>query len=603
MSPPMPRVGPLHDESEPLETGNLWRFLKFTSPYKKWLIFGVVAGLVRVILPLYVPWFIGRIIDTIAVPEELTSAERWERLWRMLPQFLAILGLHLLATIGRFYFPQIAATQAIRDIRSNLFRHLQRLSLGFHTQRPSGTIVGRVMNDVTSAQRIFDVLLVQASQVTMQAAVIAAVMLVTDWQWGLVAFVTLPVFYFSNRMLRGPMREASRKVLERVEEIAGHMQERMSMIREVQAFTAEKREEDHVHGQVERLKGHMLKQHKLRGLLVAAADISRFGGVVIVACFGAWRVAGGHATPGDITTFVMYTGMLLNPLQFFSNFYPTLHVAAAAADRVFEFLDTEPAIVDSPDAQPLKSRRPPAVSFENVTFSYPTDDPVVVLKDISFSVEPGWRVVLVGESGSGKSTLMSLLPRFYDMQQGRIAIDGQDIRDVRVKSLRQAIGIVPQEAILFTGAIRSNIRYGNREATEAEVIEAARAANADAFIQALPEGYDTIVGERGVGLSGGQVQRVAIARAFLKDPAILILDEATSNLDATSEELVLEALERLSRGRTNFTIAHRLSVARGADLIVVLSEGRIVETGNHDDLLKRDGAYAELWRKQMEGGL
>ncbi|HUU59009.1 MAG TPA: ATP-binding cassette domain-containing protein, partial [Phycisphaerae bacterium] len=265
----------------------------------------------------------------------------------------------------------------------------------------------------------------------------------------------------------------------------------------------------------------------------------------------------------------------------------------------FDFFDTEPDITDKQGAAPLSLAGPPAVRFEHVHFAYPTIRPVVVLEDIDFLVPPGSKIVLVGESGGGKSTLMSLLPRFYDVQQGRVLLNGQDVRDVTVRSLRQAIAVVPQESVLFSGTIGENILYGRRDAKERDVRAAAQAANAEEFILAMDDAYETVVGERGVGLSGGQIQRIAIARAFLKDPAVLIMDEPTSNLDATSESLVMAALDRLAKGRTTFIIAHRLSLARDADRIMVLEKGRIVESGRHDELLERRSFYYNLWQRQV----
>ncbi|KKK84352.1 hypothetical protein LCGC14_2784220, partial [marine sediment metagenome] len=308
-------------------------------------------------------------------------------------------------------------------------------------------------------------------------------------------------------------------------------------------------------------------------------------------------------TLGMLPMFFMYTQRVLRPINFFARLYTRLQRSASAADRVFDFFDTEPDIRDKPDAEALVLVTAPAVRFERVSFSYPTDKPAVVLKEIDFEVPAGTRAVLVGESGAGKSTLMSLLPRFYDVQAGRVLIDGRDVRDVKVRSLRKAIAVVPQEPVLFSGTIRENIHYGRPKATEQEVRAAAVAANAEEFILQTENGYDTVIGERGVGLSGGQIQRIAIARAFLKDPSVLIMDEPTSNLDATSEELVMSALGRLARGRTTFIIAHRLSLARDADMIIAIDQGRVVEMGTHDELLAAGGVYAGLWRRQIGGAL
>jgi subfamily B ATP-binding cassette protein MsbA len=581
---------------------NLWRFMAFTRPYWPWVVIGSVTGLVRMVPQLYLPPLMKSIIDKVVTAPGALEA-RLAVGWHMLLPFAVwMLTVHIVASTGRLYWSQFAATSAIRDIRFQLYDHLQRLSLAFHTQRPSGSIVSRVMTDVNSAQYIFDLVFIQAFQVTFISLVVCTMLFLRDWQWALVALGTVPLYLVTTRLVSRPMRQASRQTLETMSTMSGYLAERMSMIREVQAFTAETREKRTVRREVEQLKRYALRQHFLNAMLISASEITRFLGQVAVVFFGAWRVISGHgATVGDILLFYSYTGTLYNAFDFFANFNMQYQQAAAGADRVFEFFDTDRSIADAPGAKRLNAHRPPAVAFDHVRFSYPTDDPTVVLDDITLDVQPGWRVVLVGESGAGKSTLMNVLPRFYDVQGGRITIDGQDIRSVTVRSLRRAIGIVPQEPALFTGTIWENILYGRRDAPEEEVRAAARAANAEEFIQELPNGYETIVGERGVGLSGGQIQRIAIARAFLKDPKILIMDEATSNLDAVSEALVLQALDRLAQGRTTFIIAHRLSVAREADLVVVLDRGRITETGTHADLLARGGLYAELWERQMIG--
>ncbi len=595
------RAAPSPPQPAPPDTGlrNLWRFMSYSKPYWRWLVRGFFTGLVRMVLPLYMPFFVKSVVDEVVLADGLTRAARLDALWGMLPLPVALMAIHALATVGRFYAPSVAGARAIRDIRYQLYRHLQRLSLGFHTKRPTGGIVARIMSDVEAAQHSFDQILIQASQCTMQAVIIAGFLLWRDWEWALVSFAAVPVFVITTHILKNPIRQASRDQRRSVEKISGLVQERMAMIREVQAFTAEQHEQRRIHKQVEELKQHTLRQRLLQSLLMAASELTRISGLLIVLVFGVYRVTSGEATPGDLFAFYSYLGMLLFPIQHLTNMYGYIQNAGVAADRIFAFFDSEPAIKDSPSAAVLDSHGPPTVTFENVSFSYPSDEPVVVLRNISFQAKPGMRVALVGESGAGKSTVMSLLPRFYDVGEGSITIDGTDLREMQIRSLRQAVAIVPQEPVLFSGTIYENILYGRRDATRAEVVEAARAANAEDFIGEQPDGYDTVVGERGVGLSGGQIQRIAIARAFLKNPAVLIMDEATSNLDAVSESLVLEAIERLAEGRTSFIIAHRLSTARSAGLILAMRDGEIVERGSHDELLASGGVYAELWQRQM----
>lgn len=585
------------------ETGfkNLWRYMAYVRPYKWWMFISSISGVARTILPLYMPIFVKNVVDKVLNVKNVDYAERMQVLWSMMPILCIILVVHALATLGRIYGTQVAASNAVGDIRHQLFDHVQRLSLEFHNQRPTGSIVSRVMSDVATAQTSFDLIFIQGSQNVLQVILIGGYLCYLDWQWALVSFATLPVFVTTTRLIRDPVRTASRQVLETSSRITGHLNERMSMVREVQSFTAERYESRRVQGQVRVLKGYTLRQFFLSAVLVASSEITRTLGLIVMLIFGVQRVLNGHATVGDVTAFYLYVTMLLTPIDYFSNIYMALHTASVSADRVFEFLDTKPQVRNESNAVPLKIQRPPGVRFENVGFVYPDDPDTKVLNDLSFEVQPGWQVVLVGGSGSGKSSMMNLLLRFYNLESGRILVDDKDISKATIESLRRQIGIVPQQPVLFRGTVRDNILYGRRGASDEEIHAAARNANAEQFILELPNGYDTVVGERGVGLSGGQVQRIAIARAFLKDPSVLILDEATSALDAESETLVLEALERLASGRTTFIIAHRLSVARTADLILVLQHGKIVERGKHEELLEGKTFYRNLWEQQMTG--
>ena len=596
-------------ERESVSLGNLWRFLGFSLPYWRSLAGGVATGLLRITLGLFMPWYLKYMIDDVGRPfvaGEISGAEAWSR-WGWVTALLGgLMVVHWAATLGRFYFPQRAAASAVRDIRYRLFRHLQRLSLGFHTQRPTGTIVARVIADVQAAQQAFDMIMVQMSQQVLTAVVVTVTLFWMDWEWALVTFATAPLFVLTARLVRRPMRRATRKQRETVERMSGHVQERFGMIREVQSFTAEPREARHVLDEAEELRRHTLRQQLLAGLVHAVSEITRLLGLAVVLAFGLYRITRGGAaeeTLKMLPVFFMYAGRVMGPMNFFAQLYTRLHRAAAAADRVFDFFDTEPDIVDAQWAKPLALTSAPTVRFDHVSFAYPAERPVVALMEVDFEIAPGTKTVLVGESGAGKSTLMSLLPRFYDVQEGSILINGTDVRDLKVRSLRRAIAIVPQEPVLFSGTIQENILYGLPEASEELVRAAARDANAEGFILATEQGYDTEVGERGVGLSGGQVQRIAIARAFLKDPEILIMDEPTSNLDATSEDLVMAALSKLARGRTTFVIAHRLSLARDADTIIALDAGRVGEMGTHDELLARGGVYAALWARQAGGAL
>ncbi|MCK4600992.1 MAG: ABC transporter ATP-binding protein, partial [Phycisphaerae bacterium] len=538
--------------------------------------------------------------DSAAVAK-LVDARRkgWNRLTVMTGLFAWLLLLHTIVTIGRVHLPQRVSASVVRDIRYQLYAHVQRLSLGFHTSRPSGTIASRVITDVQTAQQAIELGLIVSLQGGMQIVVIACIMLYMNWLWALICFSVVPLFLITTHLLRRPLRTASRRMLESTEQMSGYMHERFGMIREVQSFGAEHAEQARVWHHTEQLRGHSVRHSLLNGLLTAAGEGTTYLGLAVVLLFGIYCVSAGKVRIGDFTTFYLFTQRLFTPVQWLTGSYGQLQTAMSATERIFEFFDTEPKVQDSPGAAALELHGAPAVRLENVCFSYPVDKPQIVLKDLSFEAPPGSRVALVGPSGGGKSTTLSLLPRFYDVQGGRILIDGHEIRDVTVRSLRKAIGLVPQEPVLFSGTIRENILYGRQGALENDVLHAATSANAHDFIMEQECDYDTVVGERGVGLSGGQIQRIAIARAFLKDPPILIMDEPTSNLDAVSESLILGAIDRLAEGRTTFVVAHRLSVARSADMILVIEDGRLVEQGHHDDLLERRGTYANLWRRQV----
>ena len=586
---------------------NLWRFLAYARPYRKVMIIALIVSLLRMVLSIYLPLYAKNVTNyAVEVFERhtLLVEEMWDKLTVMTGVFLVLLVVHYVVTIGRLHLPQRVSGLIVRDLRYRLFGHIQRLSLGFHAARPSGAIASRVITDVQTAQQSIEMGVIVTAQGTLQIVVIATILLAIDWSWGLVALAVFPVFLITTQLLSQPMRRASRRMLESTEQMSGHVHERFGMIREVQSFGAEHAEQARVWEHTEQLRTHSVRHSLLSGLLTASGECTAYLGMTIVLLYGVYRISASQGQPnpltvGDLTAFFLLTQRLFIPIQWITGSYGQLQSAVSATERIFEFLDTEPKIRNTPGATPLELEAAPTVRFEDVRFSYPADDPQIVLKDLSFEIPAGSRVALVGPSGGGKTTTLSLLPRFYDVQGGRILIDGQEVRDVTVRSLRKAVGLVPQEPVLFSGTIRENILYGRQGASENDILHAATSANAHDFIMEQDSGYDTIVGERGVGLSGGQIQRIAIARAFLKDPPILIMDEPTSNLDAVSESLILEAIDRLAEGRTTFVVAHRLSMARSADMILVIEDGRLVEQGHHDDLLERRGTYANLWRRQV----
>jgi subfamily B ATP-binding cassette protein MsbA len=582
----------------------LWRYIGLALPYWWNFLLGAAGGMGRQVHGLYVPWMMAYLIDAVGTPYlkgMLKTSEVWSRTGWVMVLFADLLVFHVLMTMARFYFPYQGSGSVSRDLRKDLFAHLQGLSLAFHTQRPAGAQVARVMADVDAAQGIYDSLFIQLTQQLFTGVWVAVALLLKDWQWAVVVLIATPAFAMVARSIGKPLRLATRMYRQSFEGASAQAQERLAMVREVQAFTAENREEESIRGRFDALRKWTVRLGLLGGGFLGASEIARFLGTALVIAFGIYGIVHHRpgVTAGSLWLFVTYTDKLLFPIEYFADLYTRLQTAAAPADRIFEFLDTPPAIRDLPGAHKLEPQGALPVQFDAVSFAYPSKPSVMVLREVSFSVPAGARVVMVGESGAGKSTLASLLPRFYDVLTGRILIDGQDLRHFQLKSLRQALGIVPQDPVLFAGTIADNIRYGRPEASLEEVRQAIRDANAEQFVLEMEHGLESQIGERGVGLSGGQIQRLAIARAFLKNPPLLILDEPTSNLDASSESQIMEALERLSRGRTTFVIAHRLSLGRDADMIISLDRGRLAEIGTHEDLLARDGVYRHLWLQQM----
>jgi subfamily B ATP-binding cassette protein MsbA len=503
------------------------------------------------------------------------------------------------------YLLTATAERVIAKLRIDLFGHLVNLSPGFFTDRRTGELTSRLSSDTTVLQTVLSTNL---SEFTRQSIfLIGALVLLTIKQPALtgttlaVAPLVVGAAFLFGRMLR----RASTGVQDRIAEATGTADEAFSQIRMVQSFTAEAEESRKYDRHLADVVRAAVDRAKIRGVFFGALTFFGFSGVVIVLWEGGRLVLAGQLTAGALVSFLLYALYVAGAIASLASLFGAYQEAAGAAQRIFELLDMTPTVVDS--AQPVTLPRPRrgAVALDHVHFKYQPDLPDA-LNDVSLQIGSGEIVALVGPSGAGKTTVASLLPRFWDVTSGRITFDGIDVRDVPLRDLRESIGVVPQEPTLFSGTIRENIAYalaGTSSSVADSAIEAAaRAANAHEFIERLPLGYDTAVGERGVKLSGGQRQRLAIARLFLKDPALVILDEATSSLDSESERFVEEAMEELLRGRSTLIIAHRLSTVLRADRVVVLEHGRVVETGSHSDLLGAEGTYAKLYRGQFRAG-
>ncbi|MCA9981878.1 MAG: ABC transporter ATP-binding protein, partial [Anaerolineales bacterium] len=484
--------------------------------------------------------------------------------------------------------------RAIADIRNEVYDHVMHLSLKFFNDRRTGELVSRVTNDVSLLQvAITDNLVALLRQVvTLLGA--SVLLLWLNWQLTVVILIGIPIVSLTMVFLGRRIRMASKQVQDQLAEAANVLEETVSGVRIVKSFAREPYEIGRFGERVLATYEAAMYRAKIQAILAPIIGFMAFASIVTTLWIGSYQVIAGTLTAGGLVAYLVYTMLVATPIATLAGLYGQFLSAVGASERLLDLLDTESDIKQLPDAQPLPSIIG-QVAFEGVSFHYGADMPV--LRHIHFTAEPGQIVALVGPSGAGKSTLVNLIPRFYDVVEGAILIDDFDVRDIRLDSLRQQIGIVPQETVLFSATVRENIRYGRLEATAVEIEAAARAANAHDFIlNDLPHGYDTTVGERGIKLSGGQRQRIAI----LKDPRILILDEATSSLDSESERLVQDALDRLMAGRTSFVIAHRLSTVVNADWVLVLDKGEIVEQGTHATLLANpDGLYARLHAMQF----
>lgn len=587
----------------------LWKALPrikpYLAPYRRTLIWVVVLTFLAAAMGLAEPWPLAVILNNVLHDSNPSGFVEsiygpnptvWVVLVSMLLVRFMTVVIGNLFTVANHYLGARTEQNMILDLRSDLFRHVQRLSLTFHDHKQTGALMSQINLQAAAIGNIVMVIPpIMEATVTLGGMLVIASLV--DWELALMSLVVVPLLYWSFGVY-------GRRIVPRIQEVQrlewrslSIVHEAMSMLRVIVSFGREDYEHQKFREQGQAAVDERVKLTVSQSLYTLGVQTATAAGGSLVLGFGAWHVMQGKLSIGELIVLLTYIVSVYQPLEQVSGTIGTVHEQLVQFNASLNILDTEPEVKEKPDAVDL-GRASGWVSAEGVSFNYPTRKET--LSEISFIAEPGERVAIVGHTGAGKSTLMSLLIRFYDPKGGAIAIDGVDLRDLQLDSLRNQISVVLQDPLLFSGTIADNIRYGKLDASDEEVRAATRAANAHDFIEGLPDGYDTVLGERGAQISGGERQRISVARAFLKDAPILILDEPTSSIDSKTEAVILDALDDLMEGRTSFMIAHRLSTVRHADQILVLDQGRIVERGTHEQLVAADGTYHQLYLAQTK---
>src|SRR5690625_278644 len=572
------------------------QYLIFVKPYFWHIIWTVLIGVLKFAIPLLIPLILKYVIDNI-IQGDMSQATKTSRLlWLMGISFVIFLLLRPPIEYIRQYLAQTVSSKILYDIRNKIFDHLQRLSLNFYSNTKTGEIISRVIHDVEQTKNfvVTGLMNVWLDLVTIVIAII--IMLTMGVKLTIVSIILFPLYGFAVKYFYSKLRDLTKQRSQALAEVQGHLHERVQGFPVTRSFALEDYEQSEFNDRNKNFLTKAIDHSKWNAKTFAVTNTITDLAPLLVIAFAGYQVINGNLTMGTMVAFVGYMERVYSPLRRLINASTVLTQAVASIDRVFELMDEKYDIEDKKDAIQV-DRVDGSIHLENVTFQY-NDDDREVLKNVNLNVAQGETIALVGMSGGGKSTLISLIPRFYDVTEGTIKVDGIDIRDMTQRSLRNNIGMVLQDNILFSDSIATNIRMGKPDATDEEVIAAAKAANAHEFIQELPYEYDTLVGERGVKLSGGQQQRIAIARVFLKNPPILIFDEATSALDLESEQTIQEALGELVSDRTTFIVAHRLATITHADRIVVIEHGEITEIGTHSELMQKQGSYHQLYQVQ-----
>ncbi|MCJ0933183.1 ABC transporter ATP-binding protein [Virgibacillus halodenitrificans] len=573
------------------------QYMKFVKPYKWKIVATILIGIIKFGIPLLMPLILKYVIDNIINAEGLSSPEKTTNLlWLMGISFVVFLVLRPPVEYIRQYLAQWVGNKILYDIRDRLFDHLQKLSLKYYSKTKTGEIISRVIHDVEQTKTFVMTGLMNVWLDLVTILIAIGIMMTMDVGLTLVAIILFPFYGFSIKYFYGKLRRLTRERSQALAEVQGHLHERVQGVPVTRSFALEDYEQTQFSYRNENFLDKALKHTSWNAKTFAVTNTITDLAPLLVIAYAGYQVIHGNLTLGTMVAFVGYMERVYSPLRRLINSSTTLVQSIASIDRVFELLNEKYDVVDKKDAKKLMNVEG-HVDIENVSFRYDEEE-LEVLNNVTLHVKAGETIAFVGMSGGGKSTLISLIPRFYDVTKGAIKVDGNNVQDVKARSLRNNIGMVLQDNTLFSESIAMNIRMGKPDATDEEVVAAAKAANAHEFIESLPYGYDTFVGERGVKLSGGQKQRIAIARVFLKNPPILIFDEATSALDLESEHTIQEALEKLASERTTFIVAHRLATITHADRIVLIENGEIVEVGSHEELMRKQGGYYNLYQVQ-----
>ncbi|MBW4683109.1 MAG: ABC transporter ATP-binding protein/permease [Microcoleus vaginatus WJT46-NPBG5] len=566
------------------------RLFTYIWQNKSPLLIGLGTIVCLSLLQVLLPQITRYVIDTV-IPEKKFNYLPW-----VAGAILFISFLIGVLNFFRSYMMSLFGQRTIDQIRNDLYKHLQKLSIGFFNNQRTGDLMTRLSQNVNTIGNLVTADIADILADSFTFVVIVSYLITADWQLTLLLLITWPLIIYLTQVFGKSMREAYFDVQIQAAAVNDHLQDTISNINIIKSFGNEQYEINRFSQQSRNYRDANIRATRLWSVFFPLIDILNNLSTVIVLVFGSWEVMVGRLTIGELAAFLAYINQMNQPIRRFSKVINLMQRVVVALDRIFEIFDTKPEVVEKEEAVSLTSLKG-SIKFEDVEFAYNSEKPV--LDNFNLEIKTGMTVALVGSSGAGKSTVAKLAARFYDPQKGRILIDDYDLRDVSLESLREQMGIVSQETLLLYGTVRDNIAYGKLDATDQEIEEAAKAANAHDFIVSFPDGYNSLISERGVNLSGGQKQRLAIARVLLKNPQFIVLDEATSALDTESESLIQESLEKLFQGRTSLVIAHRLSTIQRADLIVVMEEGCIVETGTHAELLSKEGRYAHLHALQF----